>query len=114
MSEFGMVFMTASSRQEAETIGRSLVEKRLAACFQVLSECRSLYWWEGALCTENEIMCIAKTRASLFEALAAEIRRLHSYSVPEIVYVPIQTATGDYLDWIAAETRLPPDTPTCG
>jgi periplasmic divalent cation tolerance protein len=105
MSDFGMVFMTAASRQEAEVIGRSLVEQRLAACFQMLSESTSLYWWEGALCRETEIMCIAKTRAGLFEALAAEIRRLHSYKVPEIVFVPIQTATADYLDWIAAETR---------
>jgi len=100
MSEIGVVFMTASSREEAELIARALVEKHLAACVQIVSEIRSLYWWEGRVCDDPEILCIAKTTAACFDDLSAEVKRLHSYTVPEIVFVPVSAASADYRNWI--------------
>lgn len=107
MHEFGIVSMTASSRDEAERIARALVEKRLAACVQIVSDIRSLYWWQGRMCDEHEVLFIAKTARSCFDALEAEVRRLHSYEVPEIVFLPIAAAGSDYLEWIAGVTREP-------
>jgi len=105
MADYGMVFMTASSRREAETIARHLVEQRLAACAQVVSDIRSFYWWEGEICDNPEVLFMAKTTADLFPELAAAVKRLHSYKVPEVVFVPIQDATHAYLDWIGAVTK---------
>jgi periplasmic divalent cation tolerance protein len=105
MSDIGVVFMTASSREEAELIARALVEKRLAACVQIVSDIRSLYWWEGRVCDEPEILCMAKTTAACFADLAAEVKRLHSYAIPEIVFVPVTDATPDYRSWISEVTQ---------
>jgi len=105
MSECGIVFMTAANREEAERIGRVLVEKRLAACVQISSEIRSLYWWEDRICDEPEISFSAKTTAACFDELVAEVKRLHSYSVPEIVYVAIAAASPDYQRWLLEVTK---------
>ena len=105
MTDSGIVYMTASSRDEAERICRALVEKRLAACVQIVSEIRSLYWWEGRVCDEPEILFTAKTTVSCFDELVEEVKRLHSYRVPEIVFVPIAHAAPDYLRWIAEVTK---------
>lgn len=105
MSDIGVVFMTASSRKEADLIARALVEKRLAACVQIVSDIRSMYWWEGRVCDEPEILCMAKTTVACFDELAAEVKRLHSYAVPEIVFVPITESTPDYRSWISEVTK---------
>ncbi len=105
MTGSGIVFMTAANHDEAERIARSLVEKRLAACVQILPEIRSLYWWEGRVCDESEILFTAKTTDACFDELVEEVKRLHSYRVPEIVFVPIAHAAPDYLRWIAEVTK---------
>ena len=105
MTDSGIVFMTASSREEAEKIANSLVEKRLAACVQIISEIKSVYWWEGKICDEKEVFFTAKTTAGLFPELASEVKALHSYEVPEIVFVPIQDGQKDYMDWISGVTK---------
>lgn len=105
MPDIGIVYMTAASRAEAELIARTLVEKRLAACVQIVSDIRSVYWWEGRLCDEPEILCMAKTTASRFNTLSEEVKRLHGYAVPEIVFVPITDATPEYRRWISEETQ---------
>jgi len=105
MTDSGIVCMTASSRDEAERIARSLVEKRLAACVQIGSEIRSLYWWEGRVCDEPEVLFTAKTTAACFDELVEEVKRLHSYSVPEIIFVSIADASPDYRRWIAEVTK---------
>jgi periplasmic divalent cation tolerance protein len=108
MPETGIVFMTAADREEAERIARALVEKQLAACVQIVSEIRSLYRWEGRVCDESEILFIAKTTRALFDDLSAEVRRLHSYRVPEIVFVPIAAADHAYVRWITDSTQPAP------
>jgi periplasmic divalent cation tolerance protein len=107
MSEIGIVFMTAARREEAELLARALVEKRLAACVQIISDIRSVYWWQGRVCDEPETLCMAKTTAACFDELSAEVKRLHSYDVPEIVFVPIADASPEYRQWIVRETRQP-------
>ena len=105
MMDSGIVFMTAANRDEAELIARTLVEKRLAACVQIHPEIRSLYWWEGRVCDEAEIPFTAKTTRACFDELVAEVIKLHSYSVPEIIFVPIADASPDYQRWIAEVTK---------
>ncbi|MEI6125532.1 MAG: divalent-cation tolerance protein CutA [Pseudomonadota bacterium] len=100
MTDCGIVFMTASSRGEAEKIAKSLVEKQLAACVQIFADIQSMYWWEGKICNEKEVFFTAKTTEELFPALVQEVKSLHSYKVPEVVFVPIKNGSHEYMDWI--------------
>lgn len=102
-----VVFVTASSEEEADRIGRSLVEERLAACVNLLPTVRSLFWWEGKVSEERETLMVLKTRRSLFPDLAKAVKALHSYQVPEIIALPIQNGSVDYLDWIQTVTSKP-------
>lgn len=100
-----MVYMTAASAAEAERIGRALVERRLAACVNILGPVRSFYRWEGKVQDEAEVALIAKTRAELVPELTAAVRELHSYSVPCVAALPVADGNPDFLAWIEAETR---------
>ncbi|NYZ11277.1 divalent-cation tolerance protein CutA [Azospirillum sp. RWY-5-1] len=100
------VYMTAGTREEAERIGRALVEERLAACVNILPGMLSVYRWKGAVEQAEEVVLLAKTRRSNFTALAERVRALHSYEVPCIVELPLGQGDAPYLDWIAAETDL--------
>ncbi len=95
-----VVFITASSTEEAERIGRALVEKKLAACANVIGGVRSVYWWEGRVEEASEAMLVVKTRADKLNGLIDEARRLHSYEVPEIIALPIIHGLPEYLKWI--------------
>jgi periplasmic divalent cation tolerance protein len=98
------VYVTASSRDEAVSIGRTIVGERLAACANVLDGMTSIYWWEQRLQEANEAVLILKTRNDLVERLTSRVRELHSYSCPCIVAMPITAGNPGYLDWIAGET----------
>jgi periplasmic divalent cation tolerance protein len=100
-----MVYMTAASAAEAERIGRALVERRLAACANVLGPVRSFYWWDGKVQDEAEVAFVAKTRAELVPELTAAVRAMHSYEVPCVAALPIADGNPDFLAWIEAETR---------
>ena len=102
--EFRLLYVTASSTDEAARIGRTVVEERLAACGNVLPGMRSIYWWEGQVQEEPEAVLILKTRADLVDALTARVRALHGYSVPCVVALPILAGNPDYLAWLAKET----------
>ena len=80
-------------------------EDRLAACVQVLGPINSTYRWQGKIETAQEWQCVAKTRAELFARVEEAIVRLHPYEVPEILAVPIEAASEDYLDWLDSEVR---------
>ena len=101
--ELVFVYMTAGSRDEAERIGRALVEERLAACVNILGSITSIYRWQGAVETAEEVVVIAKTRADLFDGLVARVKELHSYAVPCVVELPIGRGNPDYLDWLRDE-----------
>ena len=107
MSDAIQVITTTANREEAETIARSLVEGRLAACVQIVGPITSVYRWEGRIETSPEWQCLIKSRQGLWEPLLAAIRRLHSYQVPEILVLHVTAGNPDYLAWLAAETQLP-------
>lgn len=100
-----VVLVTAASRQEAARIGRALVKAELAACVNLLPGIRSIFRWEGKVSEEREVLLIVKSRSDLFDRLTAEVKRLHSYTVPEVIAVPITHGTADYLAWIYKSTR---------
>jgi periplasmic divalent cation tolerance protein len=100
MNDCGVVLMTAASRDEAEKIANFLVEERLAACAQIISSIQSIYRWEGKVCRDDEIFFMAKTTRDVFPRLEAAVKKLHSYKVPQIVFVPIADGYGEYLDWL--------------
>ena len=100
MTDKLVIFVTCGQREEAEQMARSLVEQRLAACVNVLPGILSWYWWERQVTRDEELLLVIKTTRSKFEELRKEIQRLHSYSVPEIIAMPIVEGSEDYLSWI--------------
>ncbi len=107
MAELLQVTTTAPTRDEADGIALALVAARLAACVQVIGPMTSRYWWDGAVQTAEEWLCLAKTTADAYPALEAAIRERHSYDEPEIVAVPVVVGSPSYLDWVARETGHP-------
>ncbi len=99
-AEHVVVFCTAKDGEEAELIGSTVVDERLAACCNILGGVKSIYRWEGKIMKEPEVLCILKTRRDLFDALASRIKELHSYEVPEVVSVDIASGLKSYLGWI--------------
>jgi periplasmic divalent cation tolerance protein len=102
-----LVYITAKDIDEAEKLGQALVSKRLAACVNIIPGMRSMYWWDGAVQREDEVVVLAKTRAELAQALTAEVKALHSFDVPCIVTLAIDGGHPDFLNWIGMETRNP-------
>ena len=98
--DFVFAYITAGSRDEARRIGRALVEERLAACANILDGMTSIYRWQGAVEEASEAVLIAKTRAELFDRLAARVRELHSYDVPCVVELKVGRGNPAYLDWL--------------
>ena len=99
------VYTTYPSLVEAERIGKAVLEKRLAACVNILSGMISHYWWQGAIERAEEAVMIIKTRASLAEAVRAEVKALHSYTTPAILVLPITGGEPGYLEWLMRETE---------
>lgn len=99
-----IVFITASSENEAAKIARSLVEARLAGCVNIIKNIRSVYSWEGKIEDETEVLMIAKTQKKLLNPIIKKVKELHSYSVPEIIAMPITEGSEDYLKWLQEVT----------
>ena len=104
MSE-SFVYITCASETEAENIGTVLVERRLAACVNILPGMRSLYWWQGKVESGRETVLIAKTRSDLVIELTEAVKAVHGYEVPCVVALPITGGNRDFLDWIDNETK---------
>jgi periplasmic divalent cation tolerance protein len=100
MTDYIQVLTTTGSEEEAERIAAELLERRLAACVQILGPIVSRYRWQGALETAREWQCLAKTEAKLYDELESAVRELHSYEEPEIVAIPILAGSQGYLDWV--------------
>ena len=99
-SNIYLVYMTAGSRDEARTIGRVLVESRLAACVNILENMTSLYSWEGRVQEDREVVLIAKTTADRFTALKEKVVAVHSYDCPCILGFQAADGHAPFLDWI--------------
>jgi periplasmic divalent cation tolerance protein len=104
-SKFIAVLVTCGSEEEALRIARSLVEKRLAACVNLVSPVRSIYRWEGKILDEKEWILIIKTQKDRFKKLEKEVRSLHSFAVPEIIGLPVIEGSSSYLKWLEEMTQ---------
>ena len=100
-----VVFITAPDENEAADIAKALVEAKLAACVNIIKSIRSIYRWEGAIEDAQEVLMVVKTQRRHFGALSAQVRERHSYSVPEIIALPITEGSEDYLKWLNESTR---------
>lgn len=100
MSEKKIVITTAGSREEAEKIAHALVERRLAACANIVGPIHSVYRWQGKVETAAEHLLILKTTAAMFDAVSQAIRELHSYELPECIQLAIEGGSAEYLEWI--------------
>ncbi|MFH1841671.1 MAG: divalent-cation tolerance protein CutA [bacterium] len=108
MTDKIVVLSMCANREQAESIARHLVERRLAACVNVLGEARSIYHWRGAVEQATEWLLLIKSRRVLFDALRAEIEKLHSYEVPEVLALTVVDGSPAYLDWLDHETGTEP------
>lgn len=98
--EYLIVFMTASNREEAMKIVRTLLEERLIACGNIVDSVSSLFWWKGEIEEEKEVLVIMKSNEKLFKKLPKRVKELHSYDVPEILALPIVDGSSSYLEWL--------------
>ena len=95
-----IIFITAASENEGKSIAKHLVEKKLAACTNIIAGMRSLFFWDKQLCEENEVLLIVKSIQSKVGEIITNVKELHSYDVPEIIAIPIIDGSKDYLDWL--------------
>jgi periplasmic divalent cation tolerance protein len=102
-----LVMSSLPDQATAEQLARTLIERRLAACVNVLAPCVSVYRWQGKVEEAAEVPVLIKTTASRYAELESAVRTLHPYELPEIVAVPLIYGLPSYLDWVAAETALP-------
>lgn len=104
MSDTRIVLTTAGSPQEAEKIARALVERRLAACVNVIPQIQSVYRWKEKIEQETEWLLIIKTRLNIFESVRDAIKELHSYDLPECIMLDVSDGSEAYLNWINENT----------
>lgn len=104
LPEFLVALVTCENQAQAEKVARGLLDKHLAACVNILPGAKSLYWWQGKIEETAECVLIIKTREANLGDLTAEVKRLHSYSVPEVIAFRIEGGNPDYLRWLADET----------
>jgi periplasmic divalent cation tolerance protein len=104
MSGHIVVLCTVPDKPAAQKIAEELLTARLAACVNLTGPIDSLYWWEGRIQRDSEVLMIIKTREELFDRLEEAVRRLHPYDVPEVVGLPIVRGSAPYLGWITEET----------
>ncbi len=100
-----LVLTNVPDRAAAERLADMLVEKRLAACVNILAPCRSVYRWKGDVQHDEEHPMLMKTTAERYPALEQALRAAHPYELPEIIAVPVERGLPAYLDWLAAETQ---------
>jgi periplasmic divalent cation tolerance protein len=103
--KFIVVLVSCGSEDEAVKIARLLVEKRLAACVNLVSPVRSIYRWEGKILDETEWILIIKTQKNKFNQLEKELRSLHSYAIPEIIGLSVVEGASSYLKWLEEMTQ---------
>lgn len=105
MTDKRVVLTTCASSEEARRIAHELVERRLAACVNIIPQIESVYRWRDEIETATEYLLAIKTTAAAFERLRDALRRLHSYELPECAQIVIEDGSAAYLDWIADSVR---------
>jgi periplasmic divalent cation tolerance protein len=102
-----VVYVTAGDAGEAETIAKTLVFEKLAACVNIVDKIRSIYYWDGRINDETEFLLVIKTTEENFGALERRIKELHSYQIPEIIALPVVQGSKDYLNWLVENSHQP-------
>jgi periplasmic divalent cation tolerance protein len=105
MTGYVQIVTSTQSKEGAEKIARDLVEKRLAACVQIVGPMTSTYRWQGKIETTEEWLCLIKSKTDLYEEVERTINELHTYETPEILALPVVTGSRTYLDWLRAELQ---------
>ncbi|MFQ6067388.1 MAG: divalent-cation tolerance protein CutA [bacterium] len=105
IAEYIQILTTAEKREDAKKIAQTLVEKRLAACVQIVGPILSTYWWKKEVETVEEWLCIIKSKTELYEELEKSIRQIHPYEVPEILAMPVIRGSKDYLGWLGRSVK---------
>jgi len=100
-----ITFSTCKDVRQANRIARTLVKEKLAACVNIIPGIASIYTWKGKIEEGKEVLLVIKSRSSLSKRLTARVKALHSYSVPEVVTLPIASGNPDYLRWVRESTR---------
>ncbi|MCX8182208.1 MAG: divalent-cation tolerance protein CutA [Candidatus Methanomethyliaceae archaeon] len=97
---YAVVFITVGSKEEAKRIAHELVDKGLAACVNIIGGVESVFYWEDKINTAHECLLIVKTTKEKLDLLVKRVKELHSYSVPEIIWVTLDGGFEGYLDWV--------------
>lgn len=100
-----LVYVTTANFDEAQRIGRELIEARLAACINILPGMTCIYRWNDQVQESSEVVLVAKTTSLLVPALTERVKALHSYACPCVVSLPIEGGNPDFLNWIVSETQ---------
>ena len=103
--EYIVIYNTVPNKKEGKEIAKRLLEYKLVACVNIIDKVESVFSWDGEVCEEKEAMMIIKTRKDHFTKINHAIQKLHSYTVPEVIALPIIEADETYLKWIAHETK---------
>ncbi len=103
--EYIQIFTTIENKEDAEKIAKSLIEKRLAGCIQIIGPISSIYWWKNKIETSQEWLCIIKSKKNLYEEIEKSIKEIHPYEIPEIIAMPIISGNKDYLKWLDNELK---------
>jgi periplasmic divalent cation tolerance protein len=111
-ANYTVVFVTCKDDVQARQIGESLLNKKFIACVNIIKGVTSLFWWEGKIDQAEETLLVLKTEARLVAQIIREVKALHSYSVPEIIALPIIGGSSDYLKWMSKEVKTSPGAAT--
>lgn len=103
--KISVVFVTVDKKTSADRIAKILLNKRLCACVNIVKNIESLYWWKGKVEKANEYLLIIKTKSILVEKLIKETKKVHPYTVPEIISFNINKGNSDYVNWVKKETK---------
>ena len=107
MTDKVVILVTAASRRECLKIARHLVESKLAACVDITPRIESIYRWQGKLCEDREFLMLIKSSRALFAEVKAALLKLHSYTTPEIICLPIVEGSEAYLQWLSDSLKSP-------
>ena len=102
--DFIVVLITAGSIEEGERIAGSLIDSHLVACVNVVPSVKSIFFWEGKTDQQSEVLLIAKSRKALLNQIIEHVKKIHSYSVPEVIAIPVIGGSEDYLTWVEETT----------
>ena len=97
-----LIYITIKDSKEAEQIGKTLLQEKLASCVNIIPNMKSMYWWEGEIKQENEAILLVKTKKELFEKIEQKVQELHSYDCPCVISLPIENGSAAYLKWLDA------------